>query len=147
MSKLYMGIDPGQSGAVVVIAEDGACEGRIKLSNTAADIAESVMEWGPDVFMCMFERVHSMPGQGVASTFKFGTSFGFCMGLLAAGKIRHEMTTPRQWQTRMKCLTGGDKNVSKTAAQRLFPKDKITHAFADAYLLAEYARRHSLGIE
>lgn len=35
----------------------------------------------------------------------------------------------------------GDKNVTKAAAQRLFPDQKVVHATADAMLLAEYARR------
>ena len=147
MKHLYMGVDPGQSGAIVVIDRDGACKGRIKLSETATDIADAVAGWSPDVYICMFEKVHSMPGQGVSSTFKFGTSFGFCMGLLTSAKVRYEMVTPHTWQMRMKCKTGGDKNITKAAAQRLFPGDKITHAFADAYFLAEYARRHALGIQ
>ena len=38
----------------------------------------------------------------------------------------------------MKCLTKGDKNVTKSAAQRLYPDRKITHADADAILIARY---------
>jgi len=41
-------------------------------------------------------------------------------------------------------MTGGDKNVSKRRAQELFPEIKITHAIADALLIAEYARRTNL---
>jgi hypothetical protein len=41
----------------------------------------------------------------------------------------------------MGCLTRGDKNVSKAKAQQLFPTMKITHAVADALLLAAYAQR------
>ena len=48
---------------------------------------------------------------------------------------------PQTWQGKMGCRTGGDKNISKAAAQRLFPKVTVTHAIADALLLAEYARR------
>jgi hypothetical protein len=146
MKGYYMGVDPGQSGAVVVIDGDGRCVGRIKLSETAADISDAVRLWAQDVKLCMLEKVHSMPRQGVASTFKFGTSYGFCMGVLSALRVRHEMVTPHTWQSRMKCKSGGDKKVTKAAAQRLFPDEEITHAFADAYLIAEYARRYSLGI-
>jgi hypothetical protein len=42
------------------------------------------------------------------------------------------------WQKSLGCLTHGDKNVSKAAAQRLFPGMKITHATADALLIAYY---------
>jgi hypothetical protein len=37
--------------------------------------------------------------------------------------------------------TKGDKNVSKRRAQELFPQLKVTHATADALLIAEYGRR------
>jgi hypothetical protein len=38
-------------------------------------------------------------------------------------------------------LSKGDKNVTKRKAQELFPSLKITHATADALLIAEYLRR------
>jgi hypothetical protein len=41
----------------------------------------------------------------------------------------------------MSCLTKGDKNVTKSRAQELFPEVKVTHAIADALLIAEYGRR------
>jgi hypothetical protein len=41
----------------------------------------------------------------------------------------------------MGCLTKGDKNVSKSRAQELFPSIKVTHAIADALLIAEHNRR------
>jgi hypothetical protein len=47
----------------------------------------------------------------------------------------------------MRCLTKGDKNVSKARAQELFPALKITHATADALLIAEYGRRLNLGLK
>jgi len=43
----------------------------------------------------------------------------------------------------MGCMTKGDKNVSKRKAQELFPSMKVTHASADALLIAEYGRRMS----
>jgi len=48
---------------------------------------------------------------------------------------------PMMWQAKMECLTGGNKNVSKHRAQELFPGVRITHAVADALLIAEYGRR------
>jgi hypothetical protein len=41
----------------------------------------------------------------------------------------------------MKCRSGGDKKITKAAAQRLFPRMKVTHKNADALLIAEYGRR------
>jgi hypothetical protein len=56
-------------------------------------------------------------------------------------KIPFEEVSPVKWQKVMGCLSKGDKNVTKAAAQRLFPDIKITHAIADALLIAEYGRR------
>lgn len=83
-----------------------------------------------------------MPKQGVASSFKFGRSYGFLIGLLTGLRIPYEFVTPQKWQKAMGCLTHGDKNISKAAAQRRWPNEKWTHATADAGLIAEYGRTH-----
>jgi hypothetical protein len=137
----YLGIDPGKSGALGLVDDDGQHVDHIKLSETPRDVWLWLAERQLDICFGVLEKVHAMPRQGVSSTFKFGTSFGFCLGLLVAAGVRHELATPARWQKTMGCRTGGDKNVSKAAAQRLFPSIKITHANADALLLADYARR------
>ncbi len=83
-----------------------------------------------------------MPKQGVTSSFTFGKNYGFLIGLLTAIQIPFKFVTPQQWQKGMQCLTKGDKNVSKSAAQRLWPKVKVTHAIADSMLIAEYGRKN-----
>ena len=87
------------------------------------------------------ERVHSMPGQGVASSFKFGQGFGNLEMALTAARIPFTYVTPQKWQKELGCLTKGNKNVSKSRAQQLFPHIKCTHAISDALLIAEYCRR------
>ena len=57
----------------------------------------------------VIEKVNAMPKQGVSSTFKFGTSFGFCQGMLVAAGIRFEFATPQKWQKSLDCRSGGDK--------------------------------------
>ena len=139
--KHYMGIDPGYSGAIVVIDEDGGFVGSVRLSATEHDVSSFVIEHAPMISRATLERVSAMPRQGVASTFKFGTSYGFCRALLVCHQIRFETVTPATWQGAMKCRSKGDKNVTKAAAQRLFPAQKVVHATADAMLIAEYTRR------
>ena len=78
---------------------------------------------------------------GVVSAFTFGRSYGFLRGLLAANGIKREDVTPQKWQAELGCRSKGDKNVTKAKAQELWPNEKITHANADAMLIAEYARR------
>ena len=137
----YIGIDPGKSGALVVITPDG-----IDLIQSSKATEHDVGQWLAEVdasgpCFAMLEQVHSMPKQGVSSTFKFGQSFGFLRGLLVAHQVPFEMVTPQKWQKELSCRSGGDKNVTKQKAQELFPAYKWTHATADAVLLAEYCRR------
>ena len=134
-----LGIDPGQSGAIAVLR--GSMIETYKLSNTEADIAEWLRQWCKPMTFAAIERVHSMPRQGVASSFKFGRNYGFLRGLLIALKVPFEEVTPQKWQREMGCLSKGDKNVTKSKAQQLFPSMKITHANADALLIAEWCRR------
>lgn len=137
---IYIGIDPGMSGGVALrfIASDSAVAYPF---DTEAGMRECLEIYDASQMFAMIERVHSMPRQGVASTFKFGQNYGFWRGLLIGLRIPFEEVTPRKWQTEMGCLTGGDKNVSKARAGQLFPNIKVTHAIADALLIAEYCRR------
>lgn len=136
---IYLGIDPGKSGAIAAIYKDESLDW-VLLSETEHDVARWLEEHSDESF-AILEQVSAMPKQGVSSTFKFGTSYGFLRGLLVAFAIPFETVTPVKWQTAMKCRSGGDKNVTKGAAQRLFPVLKITHANADAILLAEFCKR------
>ena len=143
---MFIGIDPGKSGAIAAIDEGGNFVACVKLKETEQDIwtwivKELGMGYGKPGHFAVLEKVGAMPRQGLSSTFKFGASYGFCRGVLTANRIRFEEVTPAKWQGVLKCRSKGNKNVTKAAAQRLFPSVKITHAIADALLLAEYARR------
>ena len=87
------------------------------------------------------EIVHSSPQMGVKSAFTFGQGYGQLQMALTGAGIQWRGVRPQVWQKEMQCLTKGDKNVSKARAQQLFPKLKITHAIADALLIAEWLRR------
>ena len=138
---IYIGIDPGSSGAVSVIWDDGEPATQFhKLSEPEHDLIDYLKQFDLQSAKATIESVHSMPKQGVASSFKFGKSFGFCLGVLTGLKIPYKLVSPQKWQAAMSCRTGGDKNISKAAAQRLWPAIKITHANADSLLLAEYGR-------
>lgn len=147
MSKLFIGVDPGKSGSIAFIDENTGQAWSFKLDCTDRDIAEGVrdalftQDGGAADAFAVLEAVHSSPQMGVKSAFTFGQSFGKLEMVLNCLGIRFEYVSPQKWQGDMKCRTKGDKNVTKAAAQRLFPSLKITHANADALLLAEYARR------
>ncbi|HOT74129.1 MAG TPA: hypothetical protein PLX18_11630 [Anaerohalosphaeraceae bacterium] len=138
----FGGIDPGESGAVSVL--DGA--GSVVLCRpfrglNEADIRDILESEVPVGTFFLLERVHAMPKQGVASTFKFGRFCGMMSGLLCGLRIPYDTVSPTVWQKALNCLTGGNKNITKDLAARLFPTQKITHATADSLLIAEFNRR------
>lgn len=140
---MFLGIDPGGSGGMAVVDLGGQPVTTFKFDKaTERDIWDALKDHSlGEVGLAVIERVNAMPKQGVSSTFKFGVSFGFLRGLLVASGLAYELVGPVQWQNFMQCRTGGDKNISKAKAHQLFPMLKITHANADALLIAEYARR------
>lgn len=95
MTDTYIGIDPGLSGAWVVMVE-----GRILMAGLWADkdvlIKELKNGLKPDC-VCL-EKCHSMPRQGVASTFSFGENIGFWKGLLTALDVPWIEVVPVKWQ-------------------------------------------------
>lgn len=138
----WLGCDPGASGGIGIISPSGPSA--VKMPETEKDLFDllSDLQFASEGrIFAVCESVHSMPGQGVSSSFKFGMGFGALRMALVASSISHEYVTPQKWQKTLGCLTGGNKNVSKAACQRLFPAVKVTHAIADALLIAEYGRR------
>lgn len=140
---IILGIDPGQSGGVAwLVTEDSARYAAVRMPETEADFVQCLIDRGvlESESMAFVESVHSMPKQGVSSSFKFGQNYGMIRGVLAALSIRREFVSPQKWQRAMSCMTRGDKTVSKRRAQELFPHLHVTHAVADALLIAEYGR-------
>ena len=146
-----IGIDPGKSGGIAWIADGKPCVE--KMPETLADLWELIdgikaeasppLGIGETKAKAFIELVHSSPQMGVKSAFTFGNGFGHLEMALTAANIPFERVRPQKWQQAMGCMTKGDKNVSKRRAQELFPHLKITHATADALLIAEYGRRQT----
>ena len=141
--RFFLGVDPGLSGGFGLVPQWGDPSAAIafKQQQTERDIADFFETWADSIIFAMIEKVHSMPKQGVASSFKFGMSYGFLRGLLIGFKIPFEEVTPQRWQKRLQCFTHGDKRISKARAQQMWPELKITHSTADALLISEYCRQ------
>lgn len=137
-----LGIDPGSAGGIAVIV-DGELVECIAMPETEHDINE-FFERHKDAKVAFLEQVHSMPKQGVASTFTFGKNYGFLRGLLVANKIMFLDITPSKWQGTLGIKAIKDepktshKNRLKGKAQQMFPKQKFTLKTCDAALLAWY---------
>jgi len=117
--KLYLGIDPGVSGAWVVINQSCKIE-KLGLWEDRRNLFESVC-CTCGIQLAAIERVHSMPRQGVASTFTFGQNYGWWLGALDVIKIPYERVPPMRWQ----------KSVLDVAVQKkTMPKPNETEAEA-----------------
>lgn len=141
---IYIGIDPGIKGGIAVIDGGGVTAQPYSdeaLLNVCADLAHSDC-------MCCLEKVHSMPHQGVASTFKFGVGYGVIKGILAAYRIPYQEIAPQRWKKEFGLSS--DKMKSVEVCKSIFPnlnlkrteRCKVAHdGMAEAALMAEYARR------
>jgi hypothetical protein len=144
IADLFLGADPGKSGAFSLVHRNGGWVDCMRMTETPADIGKWVRKYRRRICFGILEEVGAMPTDARSSAFKFGTSYGMMWGMLVVCKIRFEKRRPASWQTQMGCRTKGDKNISKAAAQNLFPAVKVVHANADSLLLAELARRVGL---
>jgi crossover junction endodeoxyribonuclease RuvC len=141
LRSCFLGIDPGMSGGIALMrSDDQQAPLLISMPETLADIREAFELVAPITRFALIENVHSFPGQGVASTFKFGRIFGRLEAMLAAFNIPYDYVTPQKWQGALGCLSKGNKNITKIKAQSLYPSLKITHKTADALLIASYCR-------
>lgn len=134
-----LGVDPGQSGGAVLLDASGV----ILVAPWKSESGWlELLRYLPPHTIAWVEKVASMPGQGVASMFKFGRHFGYLLGSLAVAGIPVNLVAPQTWQKGLmlpKAATKTEhKNNLKDAATRLWPAIKWTHATADAYLIARY---------
>jgi len=146
---IVIGIDPGKSGGIASIND----ELRImvaKMPETSLDIYRLIDSLAGHDAIAVIEKVGATPQMGVVSAFKFGRSVGELHMACLASELRILYVTPQKWQKEFSLLSKargigkGDtakKNRNKAKAQELFPGIAITHAIADALLIAEYGRR------
>lgn len=157
---IYIGIDPGIDGAVAVTGDgwthidftdtpniaDGT-KRRPDAAGMAAILRELKSSLEAERLFAVIERVHSMPKQGVASSFTFGVGYGIWLGILAALEIPFIDVTPQCWKKALMEGRDKDKGASIIVAKQLFPfaaaqlARKKDHGRADAALLMEYGRR------
>ncbi len=136
-----MAIDPGKNGCICVMAMGGSIVDRTPMPKTRRDLKNHLIQWRDSVRIAYVERVGSMPKDGHQGAFTFGQGYGeILMGLECVG-ILYDTVDPRVWQASLKCMTGGNKNVSKRKAMSLWPDKVWTHQTADSCLIAEWARR------
>lgn len=137
-----IGIDPGTNGGIAWITDGKPCVE--KMPDTLKDLWELLRDIdiaSEEYCHAYIEQVHSSPQMGVKSAFTFGNGFGHLEMALTAAGIPFTRIRPQVWQKELGCLTKGDKNITKRKAQELFPSLKVTHATADALLIATYGTK------
>lgn len=153
-----LAIDPGVSGALALYDDEldamtihdmpiAMTSGRSQILE--AQLVKLIRTWRPDA--AVLELVHSLPKQGVASTFSFGVGFGVLKGVLAGLGIPYSFLTPQEWRRIAQVPgRGGDKGSSRIRASQLFPTQcelfarAKDHGRADAALIAYAYIRKSL---
>ena len=141
----YIGIDPGISGGLAVF--EGLETKIVSCPSTVKDMADILMPYkGRQDAAIAIESVHSFPGQGVVSTFKFGMNYGQWLGILSMINIPYQLITPHRWQKFYGSMPK-EKNLRKThlknLAQQRAPLLKVTLKTADAILIANYLRENN----
>lgn len=161
---LYLGIDPGATGAVAAIHNGRVTVFDMPLSSqpiggTVIDdddviaLARMLAMLGPR--RTMLELTWGVRGQGGSSQYKFGDSACAIRIALKAAGLAVETVSAMKWTTALR--VGSDKSRHVAEAIKLFPAD--AHLFtprrgvvtleqgkgrADATLIAEFCRRTAL---
>lgn len=124
-----LGADPGLNGAIaswdgqqlfviIVPVFEAAKRGKeIDWSVLASDVAITF----PHAAHVFIERVHSRPGEGVSSAFKFGFNAGGLRGMFAAMGKPITYVGPAVWKKALGLSAAKDPAVA--LASQLFPND------------------------
>lgn len=152
-----IGIDPGLTGAVAVLADDGTLVALHDTPTLILRVARGTRQeydlpgmvallqpYAGAGTHAILEESQAMPRQGVRSMFTIGLGFGVWLGLLTALHIPYTRVRPADWK-RALGLLGKDKEVARLRAQQLFPSADLRlkqhHGRAEALLLAWYGQR------
>jgi len=131
--RLTYGIDPGQTGALAVLA-DGCFDRFIDMPTiprpaggnqiNAVELATQVREVRANhpgaAEVAILEQVHAMKGQGVSGMFRFGEGYGVIQGVFGTLGIAIVLVHPSKWKRTFQ-LTGQDKDVARTVATQRLP--------------------------
>jgi crossover junction endodeoxyribonuclease RuvC len=153
-----LGIDPGAGGALTILDTDNSTlkvfdmpvveikRGKTTKRHVSAQLVAELLR-NETINEAYVEAVHSMPGQGVSSSFSFGRALGVLEGVLAGLQIRTTLVPPATWLKEMRVHAG--KDGSRARAVEFWPKHadlfarKKDDGRAESALLAAYGAKHS----
>lgn len=156
-SPLWIGIDPGLTGAVGGVIQEGLgvsvedlpvwSDGKKKFLDVLSlrNVLSKFCTGDKSRAFIVLEKSQAMPRDGTVGAFRYGEVYGTIKTLLVLEGYRWAEIPAASW--RPKIVGKGDKDASRILASRLFPTlstflaRKKDHGRAEALLLAEYGRR------
>ena len=158
--RVLIGVDPGLASGCIGVIEPGKDpwwfpQPRIgKYIDVAAIRLRLVTELGAslDSAIVTIEEVHSMPKQGVASTFSFGCAFGAAIGLFSGMGLMVRLEGPQRWKRRQLEGHGKDKDAAVARVRMLYPRvnlmatsrSRVAHDGAAEAILIALDGKHAL---
>lgn len=148
-----LGVDPGESGAAVLLRGRKIVEMLRFKKCTEQEMATWFLGIAALKPIGALEKVRSSPQMGVTSSFTFGWNYGLLRGLMAAAYIPFEDVTPQVWQKGLRIPSKSKKEKPIQFKQRLrieahqrWPRFNLTADLADACLIAEWLRRSQIHV-
>ena len=105
----YIGIDPGASGGMSVIDEDGVirafkCPDKVIDMSMIFDVA--VGNTAADHVKFLMERVWARPNNASSRAFAFGVNYGQWLGISASADVHIHTQFPQHWISWFGCEKG-----------------------------------------
>lgn len=165
---LFLGIDPGKDGGLVLIKQDGSIVRKWKtplIKSAKArdeydlpairDIIQSCVNAIDDQrLVVVLEKTQPLPPKmgGSAANYQRGLAFGIYQAMCVGMGLSYSVISPRTWQKAMFVNVNAEdtKAASVLVAKRLWPKEdwkqserarKDDDGLTDAALIGEFGRR------
>jgi hypothetical protein len=120
---IFAAIDPGAVSAAIAVFNDATplFVDDIRTADGMIDglaLAKALQDMR--IAQVVIENVHSMPKQGVASTFKFGMGCGIIHGVFGALRLPVTLVAPSMWKGFHRL--NADKEMARALALRKWPE-------------------------
>lgn len=155
---LFIGIDPGLHGAIAMYYQESGMLDVVDIPTHELTVngkkrlqidkhgLRGFLSTGARGIRAFVEDVHSMPKQGVASSFKFGFVAGCIQQAVVDAGFELVLVPPQVWKRRFNLTS--DKDASRARASELLPAHahlwplKKHDGRAESALLALYGARY-----
>lgn len=153
----FIGVDPGKTGAIAMLDEQGRIEELLDWPGVnSVDISRlynlfkvDILEdrCGPEEIMAAVEKVTSYK-MGRTGAFNFGGNFLAWQTALLFSRISCELVPPQRWKKIITLSKADGKKSSLIVARRRWPDAELHFAYhhgrADALLIAEWLRQKNI---